>query len=255
MVHVDALPGTPGHHRPMAEIVDQAVNEALVYQNNQVDAIMLENMHDLPYLNQNVGPEIIAAMSVVAAAVREAVVLPLGIQILAGANKQALAVAKAADLDFIRAEGFVFSHIADEGLMNSCAGELLRYRRYIEAENVAVFSDLKKKHAAHAITGDVSMAETVQAALFFKTDGVIITGTSTGATASPEDVKMAFEASRSVPVLIGSGVNDENLKIYWPYADGFIVGSSLKYDGDWEKPVDAHRVRTFMKRVNDLRNQ
>jgi hypothetical protein len=34
---------------------------------------------------------------------------------LAAANKAALAVAVAADLQFIRAEGFVFSHVADEG--------------------------------------------------------------------------------------------------------------------------------------------
>lgn len=49
-------------------------------------------------------------------------------------------------MDFIRAEGFVFSHVADEGFMNSDAGELLRYRKMIDAENVAIFTDIKKKH-------------------------------------------------------------------------------------------------------------
>ena len=49
-------------------------------------------------------------------------------------------------LDFIRAESFVFSHIGDEGLFNSCAGELLRYRRYIGAEHIKIFTDIKKKH-------------------------------------------------------------------------------------------------------------
>ena len=77
---------------------------------------------------------------------KEANNLPCGVQILAGANKEALAVAKAAGLQFIRAEGFVFSHIADEGTMNSDAGELLRYRKQIEADNILVFTDIKKKH-------------------------------------------------------------------------------------------------------------
>ena len=111
------------------------------------DAIMVENMHDIPYLNRQVGPEIVASMSVVCNEVKkEANNLPCGIQILAGANKEALAVAKAAGLQFIRAEGFVFSHIADEGTMNSDAGELLRYRKHIEADDIIVFTDIKKKH-------------------------------------------------------------------------------------------------------------
>ena len=51
-----------------------------------------------------------------------------------------------ADLEFIRAEGFVFSHVADEGLMNACAGDLMRYRHNIGADNIMVFADVKKKH-------------------------------------------------------------------------------------------------------------
>ena len=108
---------------------------------------MVENMHDIPYLNRHVGPEITAAMSIICNEVKkEAQHIPCGIQILSGANKDAMAVAKAAGLEFIRAEGFVFSHIGDEGMINSDAGELLRYRRLIDAEDVLVFTDIKKKH-------------------------------------------------------------------------------------------------------------
>ena len=59
---------------------------------------------------------------------------------------EALAVAKACGASFIRAEGFVFSQVGDEGWVDACAGELLRYRRNIEAEDVLVFTDIKKKH-------------------------------------------------------------------------------------------------------------
>ena len=38
--------------------------------------------------------------------------LPVGIQILAGANVEAMAVAHAAGLDFIRAEGYAYAHVA-----------------------------------------------------------------------------------------------------------------------------------------------
>ena len=180
MIHVQALPGTPQNKYSISQICDMAVEEAKMYTEAGLDAIMIENMHDIPYLKGNVGPEITASMTAVARAVREATDLDLGIQILAGANKEALAVAQAANFQFIRAEGFVFGHMADEGLMESCAGELLRYRKAIGAEEIEVYTDIKKKHSSHAITADVDIDETALAAEFFLSDGLIVTGSSTG---------------------------------------------------------------------------
>lgn len=135
-------------------------------------------MHDIPYIqNEMIGPEVIASMTRIATEVKKIVSkTPCGIQILASGNVQALAIAKAANFQFIRAEGFVFSHIADEGFTDACAGRLLRYRKQIDAENIQIFTDLKKKHSSHSITSDVSLLETVHAAEFFLTDGVILTG-------------------------------------------------------------------------------
>src|SRR6185436_15540194 len=137
-------------------------------------------MHDRPYAKRVIGPEIPAAMTAVGRAVRAAVKLPLGVQVLAGANREALAVALACGATFIRAEGFVFAHVADEGLMEADAAELLRYRRAIGADAIAVFADVKKKHSAHAITADVGVVESALAAEFALADGVILTGTATG---------------------------------------------------------------------------
>ena len=97
-------------------------------------------------------------------------------QVLAGANIEAMAVAQAAGLDFIRAEGFAFAHVADEGFIQSSAAELLRYRRHIGAENVQVWTDIKKKHSSHAITADVDIGETAHAVEFMRGDAVIVTG-------------------------------------------------------------------------------
>uniref|UniRef100_A0A914BVS8 Uncharacterized protein n=1 Tax=Acrobeloides nanus TaxID=290746 RepID=A0A914BVS8_9BILA len=112
----------------------------------------------------------------------------LGVQILAGGNFQALAVAQATEFDFIRAECYVFAHIADEGLMNGCSGDLMRYRKYIGAENIAVITDIKKKHSSHAITSDLTIGDVAHASEFFLADGVIVTGFCTGKAASLEDV-------------------------------------------------------------------
>lgn len=250
MVHVAALPGTPKNSKNVKQIVSEAINDAVLLAEGGVDAIMLENMHDRPYLNRTVGPEIVSAMTAIAAELRREIALPLGIQILAGANKAALAVALASGIDFIRAEGFVFGHLADEGLMDSDAGELLRYRKQIGAEHIRIFTDIKKKHSSHAVSADVSIADTAKAAEFFLSDGVIVTGTATGEKASVEEVK-AVKKAVTIPVIIGSGIDADNIHEYLDFADAFIVGSSLKIDGNWENPVDLNRVQKLVRAVRN----
>jgi len=254
MVHVQALPGTPLNKYPVSEIIQQAVDEAKIYEQNGVDAIMLENMHDIPYLNRKVGPEVVATLTAVCMAVKSAVDLPIGLQILAGANREALAVALATDLSFIRAEAFVFSHVADEGLMDGCAGSLLRYRKQIGAEQIQLFTDVQKKHSAHAITADLTIAEQALAAEFFLSDGLIITGVSTGAPASDDEL-VQVRKKVSVPLLIGSGITIDNINQYWSLADAFIIGSYFKESGRWNQPVDGLRVKRFMQVIADLRNK
>src|SRR3954453_16151293 len=95
VIHVGALPGTPEHQHSVAEIAETAVMEARIYAAGGFHALIIENMHDRPYLKGSVGPEIVAAMAVIGAEVRRAVELPVGIQILAGANTSAMAVAHA----------------------------------------------------------------------------------------------------------------------------------------------------------------
>jgi membrane complex biogenesis BtpA family protein len=167
------------------------------------------------------------------------------VQILAGANREAMAVARAAGLDFFRAEGFAFAHVADEGIIQSSAAELLRYRRAIGAERVQVWADVKKKHSSHAITADVDIGQTAHAVEFMRGDAVIVTGTVTGAAPQRSDV-LAVNRQTRLPVSLGSGVTAKNLKNFFGAADGFIVGSEFKQDGHWSRAVDARRVAQFM---------
>jgi len=252
VIHVSALPGTPNYKGSVKQIIDLAKKEALLYKGNGIDAIAIENMHDVPYLKRKVGPEITSLMSVIGYEVKNLTNVPCGIQILAGANKEALAVAHSAGLDFVRAEGFVFAHVADEGIMESDAGELLRYRKQIGAENILIFTDIKKKHSSHSITADVDIIETANAAQFFLSDGLIITGSSTGKEADIEEVKKVKEEI-DIPVIIGSGITKENIKKYFPISDAFIVGSSLKKKGLWMNEVDDKRVKDLLKKVNELK--
>jgi membrane complex biogenesis BtpA family protein len=252
MIHVDALPGTPKYKGDVENIINSALKEAMIYKNYGVDAIAIENMHDVPYLKREVGPEIVSLMGIIGREVKKASQLPCGIQILAGANKEAMAAAHSAGMDFIRSEGFVFAHVADEGIMESDAGELLRYRKQIGAEDILIFTDIKKKHSSHSITLDVDIIETAKAAEFFLSDGVILTGTSTGKEADIDELKKVMGAV-IIPVIIGSGITADNIEKYYPAADAFIIGSYFKQGGDWKNKVDADRVKALMNKINKLK--
>jgi uncharacterized protein len=250
VVHVQALPGTPANRLDVRAIASIAVDEAGAYQDAGFNGVMIENTHDRPYLKGAVGPEIVAAMSVIGSEIRRAVKLPLGIQVLAGANSSSLAVAHACGASFVRVEGFVFAHVADEGLIQASAGTVLRYRRSIGADSVRVFADVKKKHSAHAITADVDIAETAKAAEFFMVDGVIVSGVSTGQPTEPDDVA-SVSAAVSIPTLVGSGITAENIGNY-PEADALIVGSSIKDEGLWSNPIRLDRAGALVNAFHDI---
>jgi hypothetical protein len=152
----------------------------------------------------------------------------------------------------VRAEGFVFGHVADEGYIDGCAAEVLRYRRKIGADDILVITDIKKKHSSHAITADVSIEETAHAAEFFLSDGLIVTGVATGTEASLEELEQV-KAAVEIPVLVGSGITYDNVERYLAVADALIIGSYFKYRGYWSETVEFERVKMFMEKVNTLR--
>jgi membrane complex biogenesis BtpA family protein len=244
MLHVGPLPGSPLAREAGIDLdrqVATAVEQAEIYRAAGFHGLLVENMFDRPYLKGRVGPETVAAMTAIGREVRRAVPLPLGVQVLAAANEEALAVALACGAAFVRVEGFVFAHVADEGLVEAAAGPLLRYRAAIAADHVRVFADVKKKHSSHAITADLDVAETARAAEFALADGVIVTGTATGRPAEAAEVE-AVAAAVGIPTLVGSGVTADNVASF-AAADGLIVGSSVKQRGDWRMPLDPVAVR------------
>lgn len=246
MVHLAALPGSPRARLSIGAIADRAAAEASLLAKLGYHGLIVENMHDAPYVNTH-APETVAAMTAAAIAVRQAAPsLVLGIQVLSYGHKEALAVALASGAHFIRVENFVFAHVADEGLMpTACAGELLRYRKHLGAAHIKVFADIKKKHASHALTADVSITDAAHAAAFFGADGLIVTGSFTGQPADLDDVR-AVKPETRLPVWVGSGVSTRNVRDTLDAADAAIVGSSIKRAGRWSNPIDPARAKALL---------
>ena len=254
VVHSLALPGSHSYRgESMEEIYAYALAEAMRYAQGGIDGLIVENARDLPFLKpQEISHETVTAMAIMARIVRQEVGLPVGISCLADGVVPALAIAKASGAAFVRATQWVNAYIGNEGYVDGCAAKALRYRRQIGAEDVHVLADVHVKHGSHAIVADRSLTELTHDTEYYGADGMIATGTHTGA-ATPIDEVRAIKSATRLPVLVGSGANDENIGVLLQVADGVIVGSSLKRGGKWWQPVDVERVRSFMDAVRRVR--
>jgi len=253
-VHVLPLPGAPGHRGgSMDEIVTRAVSDATAYVHGGIDGLIVENGGDIPFLKPSlVGPETVAGLTAVTCAVRDAVAVPIGLNCLANAVIQSLAIAKATGSLFVRANQWANAYIANEGFVEGAAAEALRFRSAIRAEQVAVFADVHVKHGSHAIVADRPIREQTRDVEAFGADVLIATGQRTGHPVEMEELT-EISAAATKPVILGSGLTAENAAELLQVAAGAIVGSWMKEEGVWWNPVDDARVAAVMAEVRRLR--
>src|SRR6186997_822168 len=245
MIAVLPLPGSPLYKGNDQRVMDQALADLDIYKKAGVDSIIFENDHDLPYIQPPLDEKAIALMTAVSKEARKSFNGPIGIQMLEAANVTSLEIAAEADLDYIRVEAFVFAHVGGSGLINGSAGKILRRRKELNAEHIKVFADVKKKHGSHSLTIDLDIKDEIMQAEFFLADGVIVTSQFTGLHPDKNDLVKAKEATR-LPVLIGSGMNVDNIADYLPLADCFIVGSYFRKDGKFLEKLEPERLNRFM---------
>ncbi|HVV00940.1 MAG TPA: BtpA/SgcQ family protein, partial [Verrucomicrobiae bacterium] len=227
-----------------------AVADATAYERGHADAIFIENFGDVPFSKSSVGPETVAAMAAAGRAVREAVSLPVGFNVLRNDARAALALCAACGGSFIRVNVHSGAMLTDQGLIEGNAFDTLRYRRLVSPD-AAILADVHVKHAVPLgnWTLEDSARDTLERGL---ADALIISGVGTGMAARADDVQRARNACPDAKILLGSGVALDNLADYAPLADGFIVGSSLKRNGRLDNPVDPKRVAALAKAIHSL---
>jgi membrane complex biogenesis BtpA family protein len=252
MIAVLPLPGSPLYDGDDQRVIDQALTDLDIYKKAGVDSILLENDHDLPYIQPPLDEKAIALMTEISKEARKRFNGPIGIQMLEAANITSLEIAAEADLDYIRVEAFVFAHVGGSGIINGSAGKILRRRKELKAEHIKVFADVKKKHGSHSLTIDLDIKDEIMQAEFFLADGVIVTSQFTGLHPDKNDLIKAKGATK-LPVLIGSGMNVNNITDYLPLADGFIVGSYFRKDGKFLEKLEAERLNRFMELFVSIR--
>jgi membrane complex biogenesis BtpA family protein len=245
MVHLPSLPGSPRWDGSMARVVASALADARALIEGGVDALLVENFGDAPFTPGRVEPATVAAMSVVAAEVRRALPgAPLGVNVLKNDARAALAVAAAVGAEFIRVNVHAGAVLADQGIVQSDAYGTLRDRRLLGVD-VAIFADVGGKHAVPLAPVELEQTarDLVHRAL---ADALVVSGPATGQATPLAEVKRVRSAVPNVPLLIGSGVTAETAAELLSVADGLIVGTSVKRDGDVEQPVDRARVEKLV---------
>ena len=245
MVHLAPLPGSPRWDGSMARVTAAALADAQALVEGGVDAVLVENFGDAPFTPGRVEPATVAAVSVVAAEVRRAFPrVALGVNVLKNDARAALAVAAAVGAEFIRVNVHAGAVLADQGIVQSDAYGTLRDRRLLGVD-VAIFADVGGKHAVPLAPIDIELTarDLVHRGL---ADALVVSGPATGQTTSLADVKRVRGAVTDVPILIGSGVTAETIAELLSLADGVIVGTSVKRNGDVRLPVERGRVEKLV---------
>lgn len=242
MVHLKPLPGSPrGTAAEMDAILMHAVTDAQALEAGGASAVMVENFFDVPFAKDTLPPHTIAAMTRCVQAVRGAVSLPIGVNALRNDAASAIAIAHICAAQFVRINVFVGAAVTDQGVIEGAARRAILYRKELDAD-VALWADVFVKHAAQLGTTTLEDAakDAVHRGL---ADALIVSGAATGAPSSPEDAQRVKTALPNTPLLIGSGFRSATASSLLAYADGAIVGTSLKEAEDVTRPVDAERVR------------
>ena len=253
MVHLKALPGSPAYRGDMDDVLSTAIGDALALEAGGVDAVLLENFHDVPFFKASVPACTVAAITACAMEVRGALAaerdVPVGINVLRNDGCAALSVAVAAGATMIRVNVLTAARVTDQGIVEGISAELLRLRRMIGAGNVRILADVDVKHSAPLAARPIEeeVLDTVERG---GADALIVSGTGTGKPTDPGHARrVRASAPAGTPVYVGSGLTLDSVDAFRDVADGFIVGTHFKHHGKVDQPVDGERVRAFVQRV------
>jgi membrane complex biogenesis BtpA family protein len=251
MVHIKATPGSPlyDEERGLDGMVADARADLRALQAAGFDAVMFGNEHDRPY-ELEVDVAATATMAYVIGRVRDEVSVPFGVNVLWD-PRSTMALAAATGARFVR-EIFTGTYASDMGPWNPDAGAALRYARRLGARDVVTLYNVSAEFAYSLDRR--SLPDRARSAVVSSIpDAVLVSGAITGEPAAMSDLEAVKHVLPDTPVLANTGVRHETVAEVLGVADGVIVGSALKVDGDTWAMVDPERARDFMDRVRATR--
>ena len=244
MVHLGPLPGAPGYLGEIDGLLAAAMRDARVLADAGFDAVMVENFGDAPYFPEAVPPVTVAAMARAVGAVRDAIEIPVGVNVLRNDALAAVSIAAATGASFIRVNVLHGTMTTDQGGITGRAAEVARLRRAL-APDLWVMADVFVKHAVPPPGLSLEQA-TADLASRGGAGAIIVSGDATGKAPGIGTVRKVKAGAGDVPVYLGSGVTATTLPRFLAVADGAIVGTAAKQRGVTTNPVAANRARAMV---------
>jgi len=253
MVHLLPLPGSPRYGDDgISRALNTALRDARALKDGGAHGLLIENYGDSPFKPAPTDPETVASMTMIGRDILREIDLPMGVNVLRNGALAALAIAHTIGARFIRVNVLTESLVTDQGIINGCAHDLMRYRKQLGATDVDIYGDVRVKHAAPIVPRPV---EEIARDMAYRADAdaLIATGPHTGTEPDRDQLRRIKNSVPDRPVLIGSGLTIRNAIRLLGDGDGAIVGTSLKENGIVERPIDEMRVRELVRVIERLR--
>jgi membrane complex biogenesis BtpA family protein len=249
MVQPEPLPGSYRHDKMnFDEILELVLYEAKILYDCGFDAILLQNMGDMP-IRQISRPEAIAYMTIIAREIKHNFPQK-GLGILVNWDGVAsLSVADAAKADFIRVE-HVYNgiEVSSAGLLQAQCCEILDLKKRIGCK-IPILADVYEPHAAPL--GPLAIEDAAwQTVNETFADGIFISGNTT-----EDSIEYLMRVRRrifSTPIFLGGGANGDNASKLAAYFDGICVATWIK-DGNMANPVNKERAKSFVDIVHSTK--
>ena len=251
MCHLQALPGDPGYDssRGIPWVIERARLDLLAIQDGGADAVMFSNEFSLPYLTK-VDTVTVACMADIIGELKPEIRIPYGVNVLWD-PAASLDLAVATGATFVR-EIFTGVYASDFGLWNTNAGEVIRHQHAIGAQHVRLLFNIVPEAAAYL--GGREVADIARSTVFnARPDALCVSGLTAGAETNVQTLELVKKAVPNTPVFANTGVRVDNVTQQLAVADGAVIGTAFKAEGNTWNAIELARVKALMTKVREFR--
>lgn len=250
VVHMLAMPTDPKYDKQggIEKVIERARQDVLALQDGGVDGLLFCNEFSSPK-TYNVNTVIVATMARVIGELKSIIKLPIGVTV-ANDPEKGFDLAAAVEAKFIR-QVLHSTHVGVYGVNDVHCGDVERHRYFVGCKDIKTMTAIFQEGTALMAPRDIS--EVVKTLTFnLNPDTLLVYSTAPGSGIDLSAIKKCKEIT-DTPIMASNGVKAETIKEIFEYADGCVVATSLKVDGNFYNPVDVNRVKELMEKAKEAR--
>jgi membrane complex biogenesis BtpA family protein len=247
VVHLKSLPGSPSNTLKLDEIISKAQEDYNTLKNGGIFGVVFENFGDTPFVKDDITKRTLVSFTTVLNNIELSKELIHGINVLRNDGIAALSIAEATDADFVRINVLNNTMFTDQGIIEGKANEIMSFKNTLH-KKINIYADVFVKHATPAPGSTIEnhAEELLDRA---GADKIILTGSGTGKEINFDELKLISKIATPDRLVIGSGLNENNVDKIKNYANFSIVGTSLKKEHKVENEVDLNNVKNLVEKA------